>query len=208
MVLRKIIRIDESKCDGCAQCIPACPEAAIQIINGKACLVDERYCDGLGACIGNCPKGAIAIEEREATEFDEEAVRSHIEGLSLDKDSISSSMVSALSQWPIKLELINPQAPFFQGASLLVAADCVPFVYAKFHEKFLKGRKLVFGCPKFGNAKLYLERLSELLSNFEIKDITVVHMEVPCCSGLGYIVEKALKLSDKKILTKRIVVGV
>ena len=206
MILRKIVRIDESKCDGCGQCIPACPEAAIKIINGKARLINESYCDGLGACIKNCPKGAITIEEREAMEFDEEAVKSHLESFS--KGLSSSSIASALSQWPIKLELINPKAPFFQEASLLIAADCVPFAYGRFHEKFLKGKKLVSGCPKFGNAKLYLEKLSELLNSFEIKDITIAHMEVPCCSGLGYIVEKALKLTSKNIPIKRVVIGI
>jgi len=206
MILRKIISIDKSKCDGCGQCIPACPEAAIQIINGKARLIDESYCDGLGACINNCPKGAITIEEKEAKEFDEEAVKAHLKSLS--KHLNLSSFESALSQWPIKLELINPKAQFFQDSSLLIAADCVPFAYANFHEKFLKGKRLVFGCPKFGNAKLYLEKLSELFNSFNIKDITIVHMEVPCCSGLSYIVEKALKLTNKEIPVKRIMIGI
>ncbi|MEM3606786.1 MAG: 4Fe-4S binding protein [Candidatus Bathyarchaeia archaeon] len=172
MVLRKIIRIEESKCDGCGQCIPACPEAAIQIIDGKARLTIESHCDGLGACVNSCPKGAITIEEREAIEFDEEAVKSHLE--SLGKGLTSSSIISALSQWPVKLELINPKAPFFQDASLLIAADCVPFAYGKFHEKFLKGRRLVCGCPKFGNAKLYIEKLSELFNSFKIKDNVII----------------------------------
>ncbi len=140
MVKRKIIKIDEEKCDGCGLCIPACPEGALQLINGKAKLVSDRYCDGLGACLGECPQGAITFEEREAEDFDEEAVQE------------KAHLHSVLGQWPIQLMLVNPQAPYFQDADLVLAADCVPFAYANFHADFLAGKALAIGCPKLDDA--------------------------------------------------------
>lgn len=221
MVVRKIVKIDESRCDGCGQCISACSEAAIRIIDGKAHLIDERYCDGLGACLGYCPKGAITIEEREAEEFDEETVKSRLKGIdkqaiaALTEESLTAGVVkdlspkhSALSHWPVKLELISPSAPFFKGADLLVVADCVPFSYADFHEDILKGRVVVAGCPKFGNVQLYREKLLEILRNTGVKTIRVVQMEVPCCSGLRYLVEEALKRSGERIPVERTIIGV
>jgi len=210
-VVRKIVRIDESKCDGCGLCIPACPEGALQIVNGKAKLVDERYCDGLGACIKECPKGAIIIEEREAYEFDEEAVKKRMEEPScvhhVSKQLVPSSK-SELSQWPVKLILINPGAPFIDNSNLLIVADCVPFAYANFHEDFLKDKVVLTGCPKFGETQLYFEKLVEIFRNFNLKSVEVVRMEVPCCSGLLHITKEALKQASKNPDVKETIIGI
>jgi len=211
-VVRKIVRIDESKCDGCGLCIPACPEGALQIVNGKAKLVDERYCDGLGACINECPKGAITIEEREAYEFDEEAVKKRMEEPSCVHHHVSKQLVpssrSELSQWPVKLILVNPGAPFFENSNLLIVADCVPFAYANFHEDFLKDKVVLTGCPKFGETQLYFEKLVEIFRNFNLRSVEVVRMEVPCCSGLLHITEEALKQANKNMDVKETVIGI
>jgi len=211
-VVRKIVKIDESKCDGCGLCITACPEGALQIIDGKARLVDERYCDGLGACVGECPKGAITIEEREAYEFDEKTVKKRMEEASCIHHHVSEQITpsgrSELSQWPVKLILVNPSTPFFMNSDLLIAADCVPFAYANFHEDFLKGKVVLAGCSKFGEVQYYFEKLVEIFSNFDLKSIEVVRMEVPCCSGLLYIVKEALKHVGKDIDVKETVIGI
>jgi len=211
MVKRKIIKIDESKCDGCGLCIPACPEAAIQIIDGKARLVDERYCDGLGKCIGQCPKGAITLEEKETVEFDEEAVKLHIQQ-KLSKPELKKVCEEfhdvSLSQWPIKLELVNPQARFFKESDLLVTADCVPFAYPNFHKDFLKGKVVVTGCPKFGNVPFYREKLKSIFTESNIKSVEVVYMEVPCCFGLPYLVEETLKNLGLKLQLKHVMIGI
>lgn len=211
-VIRKIVRIDESKCDGCGLCIPACPEGALQIVDGKAKLVDERYCDGLGACIKECPKGAITIEERETHEFDEEAVKKRMEEVSCIRYHVSKQLVpsskSELSQWPVKLILVNPKASFFENSNLLIVADCVPFAYANFHDDFLKGKIVLTGCPKFDEAQLYFEKLVEIFRNFNLKSVEVVRMEVPCCSGLLYITEEALKPANRNLGVKETVIGI
>jgi len=211
-IVRKIVKIDESKCDGCGLCIPACPEGALQIIDGKARLVDERYCDGLGACVGECPKGAITIEEREAYEFDEEAVKKRMEEASCAHHHVSEQIApsgrSELSQWPVKLILVNPGAAFFENSDLLIAADCVPFAYANFHEDFLKDKIVLTGCPKFGEVQYYFEKLIEIFRSFNLKSIEVVRMEVPCCSGLLYIVKEALKQVGKNTDVKETVIGI
>jgi len=211
-IIRKVVRIDESKCDGCGLCIPACPEGALQIIDGKARLVDERYCDGLGACIKECPKGAITIEEREAYEFDEEAVKKRMEEPSCVyhhvSKQIASSSKSELSQWPVKLTLINPRALFLENSNLLVVADCVPIAYANFHQDFLKGKIILSGCPKFGEVRFYFGKLVEIFRNFNLISVEVVRMEVPCCSGLSYIVKEALKQANKNLNVKETVIGI
>ena len=228
MVLRSIVRIDEEKCTGCGLCIPACAEGALKIVDGKAKLISDKYCDGLGACIGECPQGAIIIEKREAEEFDEEAVEEHLKGeqsvstvhlvhpihqscpsaqvMRFERNLIEKETVnvaekreSMLSQWPVQLTLLPPNAPFFENADLLIAADCVPFAYASFHNDFLRGRTLVVGCPKLDDAGFYKEKLTEIFKRNNIRSVTVVNMEVPCCFGLYRLVKEALDSSGKVI---------
>jgi Pyruvate/2-oxoacid:ferredoxin oxidoreductase delta subunit len=235
MVLRSIIRIDEEKCNGCGLCILACAEGALRIVNGKAKLISDKYCDGLGACIGECPQGAITIDEREAEDFDEEAVKEHIQekhaattvhhphpihpthqscpsaqvrhfGRNLTgKEALNNTekKESMLSHWPVQLKLLPPNAPFFENANLLIAADCVPFAYATFHNDFLRGRTLVVGCPKLDDAELYKKKLTEMFQQNNIKSVTVVNMEVPCCFGLYRLVKEALASSEKDIPLKQ-----
>ena len=224
---RNIIKIDEEKCNGCGLCVPDCAEGALKIINGKVKLVKESLCDGLGACIGRCPTGALVVEEREAESFDEEEVRKNMEKVHAphqpshahtggcpgsmamqwnNKSSANAQEISngsALAQWPVQLKLLNPRAPYFQNADLVVAADCVPFSYPNFHARFLKGKILVIFCPKLDHAnEEYIEKLTEILKINTINSISIVHMEVPCCSGTTYIVEEALKKSGKNITVK------
>jgi len=227
---RKIVKIDEEKCDGCGTCVPACVEGALQIINGKAKLISEIYCDGLGACIGECPQGAITIEEREATGFDDEAVRRHLEekvteelpcGCSsatvvqfaapesagpVSEDAIPCQ--SMLGHWPVQLTLVPPTAPFLKGADLLLVADCVPFAYAGFHQRFLRDRALVVACPKLDDFRAHQEKLTQLLRQAAVKSLTVVHMEVPCCSGLVHMAKQAMQLSGKNIPFREVTIGI
>jgi Fe-S-cluster-containing hydrogenase component 2 len=224
MVLRDIVKIDEEKCNGCGLCIPACAEGAIQIIDGKARLVKDIFCDGLGACLGKCPQDAITIIKREANEFDEKAAEEHIETMEdtksvsrscpstqviqiKTKDGIKSEIkeknISRLSSWPVQLKLLPTSASFLRGADLLIAADCVPFAYADFHEDMLNDRVLAVGCPKLDDATLYRNKLAEIFRSTEIKSITVVNMEVPCCFGLNRLVQEALELSGRKIPFKQ-----
>jgi Fe-S-cluster-containing hydrogenase component 2 len=237
MVLRSIVKIDEEKCTGCGLCVPACAEGAIKIIDGKAKLVSDKYCDGLGACLGECPVGAITIEKREAEEFDEEAVKEHLkleqiaptihhthtvqhscpsakvmhfERNLTEKEAVNTTekKESMLSQWPVQLTLLPPTAPFFENSDLLIAADCVPFAYANFHSDFLRGKTLVIGCPKLDNAEFYKEKLTEIFKRSNIKSITVVNMEVPCCFGLYHLVKEALASSEKNIPLKQEIISI
>jgi len=236
MAKRKIVKIDEQKCTGCGLCIPNCAEGALQIVDGKAKLVKEIYCDGLGACLGHCPEAAITIEERDAAAFDEKATEKHLQKLkkkeekkdlpcgcpgtavkSFKKHSPpatscdqreSRKTESELTQWPVQLMLVPVTAPYLKDADLLIAADCVPFSYPDFHQDFLKGKALVIGCPKLDAATIYEEKLAEIFKSNNIKSVTVVHMEVPCCFGLNQIVNEALRLSGKKIPLKEITVGI
>ncbi|KAF5056027.1 Electron transport complex subunit RsxB [anaerobic digester metagenome] len=270
---RKIITIDEEKCTGCGECIPDCPEGALQIIEGKARLVSDLFCDGLGACIGTCPEGAISVIEREAEPYDEKAVmakivpqgqaviRAHLEhlvghgetalyrqaleylveigipvpehrsglagttpggprqgsvcppgecpgaaarsierGPSAEVGPKGHHPVSELRQWPVQLRLLNPGAAYFDNADLLIAADCVPVARAGFHREFLRGRVAIIFCPKL-DADLddYVERLAAILSRHEIRSITVLRMEVPCCTGTRAVVDRAIARSGKTI---------
>ncbi len=221
--IRKIIKIDEEKCNGCGLCIPQCPEGALQIVDGKAKLVSEIYCDGLGACIGVCPQGAITIEEREAEEFDEEAVKRRLKELGreehihahqpiqwkTDKEGqLGEHVGSALSQWPIQLMLVHPQAPYFQDRDLILTADCVPFAYANFHQDFLRGKAIAIACPKLDDIQYYEEKLTDLFSRSNIKSVTVINMEVPCCHGLYFVTQKALQNSGKNIPLKQVIIGI
>lgn len=223
---RKIIEIDQDKCNGCGQCVSACHEGAIQMVNGKAKLVSDVYCDGLGACIGNCPVDAIKIIEREAEEFSEEAVKvkkTHEEAKkkhspacgcpgmalktfpkpNLDKKPDSSASVqdvsSELTQWPIQLKLVPVNAPFWENASVLIAADCSAFSMGAFHGKLLKGKKLVIACPKLDDTDSYVEKIAAIIRENNLKDLTVIYMEVPCCKGLVTITTEALAQSGKNI---------
>lgn len=194
MVGRKIVKIDEALCIGCGNCIPKCAEGALQIVNGKARIVKDIYCDGLGACIGHCPQGAITIEERQAESFDSEAVRNHLSKLQEKKLEKPSR-----PQWPVQLNLVPIEASFYQGADLLLVADCVPVAYPKLHETFMLGRRIMIGCPKFDESREYVQKLGEILKRNNVASLTILHMEVPCCSGLKWIVDQAVKASGKRI---------
>jgi len=212
MALRHIVTIDEDKCTGCSQCVRACAEGAIQIINGEAKLVSEVYCDGLGACIGHCPENAITVERREVADFDEEATKAHLArqkvaflGFACPGTAVRSfrprpasesvnapSTGSQLGQWPVQLTLVPPNAPYFANADLLLVADCVPVAMGDFHSRFLRGRSIVVGCPKLDDAESYVEKLALILKANKLTGLTVVHIEVPCCSGLTQIARKAI----------------
>jgi ferredoxin len=230
--IRKIIRIDEDKCNGCGACVPACAEGALQIMDGKAKLISETYCDGLGACLGECPQGAITIEDREAEEFDEEAAKAHLEEHEHDEKDLPCGCPSAtvsqferqeatgsatvereaqpsmLGHWPVQLTLVPPTAPFLQGVDLVLASDCVPFAYAGFHRDFLKNHSLLVACPKLDDFQAHLKKLTDILSRSSVKSLTVVHMEVPCCSGLVHMARQAIQLSGKAIPLKEVTIGI
>ena len=231
-VLRKIIKIDEEKCDGCGMCVPACVEGALKIIDGKAKLVSETYCDGLGACLGDCPQGAITIEEREANVFDEEAAMKHMEHeVHLEEElpcGCSSATVtqferqdatatapaneicqqSMLGHWPVQLTLVPPTAPFLQGADLVLTADCVPFAYANFHHDFIKDHALLVACPKLDDFQAHQSKLTDILRSSNVKSLTIVYMEVPCCAGLVHMAKQAISASGKDIPLKEVLIGI
>ncbi len=253
---RKIIKIDEEKCTGCGQCIPNCPEGALQIIDGKARLISDLFCDGLGACVGTCPEGALTVEERDAEPYDEGRVMANIvkagrntiaahlrhlkehgaeqyyqEAVNYLRDhqipipeektaplpcgcpgsavrtiepgantkAITEEHPSRLANWPVQLMLVPVNAPFFNNNHLVIAADCVGFASPDFHERFLKGRVLLVGCPKLDDAQFYQEKLTRIFQNNNILSVTCVHMEVPCCFGLVQIVSMALNASGKEL---------
>ncbi|HLN45228.1 MAG TPA: 4Fe-4S dicluster domain-containing protein [Candidatus Sulfotelmatobacter sp.] len=199
MVKRKIVNIDASRCNGCGSCIPKCAEGALQIVNGKATIVKDTYCDGLGACLGHCPQGAITITEREAPEFNEKEVHEYL----ANKNNMQSKETNLPSkpQWPIKLDLVPIKAPFFENADLLFVADCAPVVLKTFQNMML-GKRVIIGCPKFNDARAYAAKLTEILKENNIGSITVLHMEVPCCTGLKWAVNKAIEGSKKQIPIK------
>ncbi|MFH1055467.1 MAG: 4Fe-4S binding protein [Candidatus Altiarchaeota archaeon] len=265
MTRRKIIRIDERKCNGCGQCIPNCPEGALQVIDGKARLISDLFCDGLGACIGHCPEGAINVIEREAQPYDESKVmeniikagpntiKAHLDHLRehgehkylkeaitiLNKKNIkvptethtkhhggcpgarmmdfSESKVeqqqgdtsSQLRQWPVQLHLVNPNAPYYQGNDVLLSADCVAYALGDFHTKHLKGKSLAIACPKLDEEQeTYVEKLTAMIDEARINTLTVMTMEVPCCSGLLHLAKQATEQAKRKIPVKSIIVGI
>ena len=228
MAIRNIIEIDEDKCNGCGQCVVDCAEAALQIINGKAKLVKEIYCDGLGACMGNCPTGALKVVQREAEAFDEKATEKHIHETKKGKEepcgcpgsravdfsektearSNTAELRPELSNWPVQLKLVAPNAPFLKDSDLLLAADCTAFSAINFHGRFIKGKKLLIACPKLDDTQLYYEKLTEMFKGNDIKSITVTRMEVPCCGGLIYLAKEALKASGKDIPLNDVVIGI
>jgi Pyruvate/2-oxoacid:ferredoxin oxidoreductase delta subunit len=233
-VLRKIVRIDEEKCNGCGACVPACAEGAIDVVAGKARLVSEKYCDGLGACLGECPQEAITIEERESEEFEEEAVRHHSQaeesvsdrlpcgcpsatvaqferGINTDDQAQMTAEVSPgsmLSHWPVQLTLVPPTAPFLQGADVLLTADCVPFSYAGFHHHLLRGHALLVACPKLDDFQAHQMKLTDILHHSHVKSLTVVHMEVACCAGLVHMARQAISASGRDIPLSEVTIGV
>lgn len=222
---RNIVVIDEDKCDGCGLCVPACAEGVLQIIDGKAKLISDIYCDGLGACLGHCPHGAIDIREREADQFDETATATHLKQVEqeIKGDNISTSDISlndirspgnpvvcpaikestdnkqTHSQWPIQLVLVSPNAPFLNGADILLVADCVPFTYADFHKDYLKNNTLLVACPKLDDFSSHLEKLAKIMEISNINSMTVLHMDIPCCSGLMQMARQAVLRSGKDI---------
>ncbi len=189
---RQIIKIDEEKCNGCGICVTACHEGAIGLVEGKARLLRDDYCDGLGNCLPGCPTGAITFEEREAAAYDEEAVQKRIDAHS------RAGQDSELRQWPVQLKLVPVNAAYFNGANLLVAADCSAFAYANFHRDFIKNHITVIGCPKLDSGD-YTEKLTAIIAQNDIKSLTIVRMEVPCCGGLSHAATEALKASGKFI---------
>ncbi len=237
MAKRKIIKIDESQCTGCGECITTCAEGAIELKSGKARVVSDCFCDGLGACLAVCPAGALTIEEREAREFDEAAVKKHqrqkeiaispcIVPVSLKpapkvreagpgeadrpetERAAAQTETAQLSNWPIQMRLVRPGAPYLKGASLLVAADCTAFAYPGIQKDFIKGRVTLVGCPKLDETEPFINRFTEILKANDIKDITVLHMTVPCCAQLDKLVLEAIKRSGKKVPVESYVVGI
>jgi len=217
---RKIIKIDKELCNGCGICVSACHEGAIGMVEGKAQLMRDDYCDGLGDCLPTCPTNAISFEEREALAFDKEAVEANMnaakqeplpcgcpgtQSKAIKHDAptvkaynLSDEMPSMLSQWPVQIKLVPINAPYFENANLLIAADCAAFAYGDFHNKFIKNRITIIGCPKLDEGD-YAEKFTAILQNNNIKSVTVVRMEVPCCSGLANAAIKALQNSGKMI---------
>jgi NAD-dependent dihydropyrimidine dehydrogenase PreA subunit len=210
--MRKIIKIDQSLCNGCGDCITACAEGAIELKDGKAQVVSDSFCDGLGACLAVCPQGALTMEERDAPVFDEEAAKEHNQGTKADfsHEKIKPEQESAneLCGWPIQMSLVRPWAPYLQGASLLVAGDCTAFAYPTIQQDFIKGRVALVGCPKLDDTESFVDKLSEVLKANDIRDINVLHMTVPCCSELETLVAEAVRRSGKDVPQKSHVVGI
>ena len=233
-VNRKIIEIDEELCDGCGNCVPSCAEGAIEVVGGKARVLSDKFCDGLGACIGECPTGALRIVEREADEFDEEAVEDHLRNRKgetppepepmacgcpsnliqifsppdacreSEEPAPPGGRASALTHWPVQIRLVPATAPFLKHAHLLVTADCVPVACPDFHRDFLRGKVVMLGCPKFDDAGAYAEKFTEIFRTANIRSVTVLDMEVPCCSALPQIVREGMKAAGKDIPVEEI----
>ena len=215
-MIRKIIEIDKEKCNGCGLCAHACHEGAIGMVDGKATLLRDDYCDGLGNCLPVCPTGAISFVEREAAAYDEAAVQANMQAKSQPHTGCPGSMArsmerapvnqpasfipmpSQLRQWPVQIKLVPVNAPYFDGANLLIAADCTAYAYGKFHEDFIKNRITLIGCPKLDEGD-YTEKLTQIISNNNIKSLTIVRMEVPCCGGIENAAKLALQTSGKFI---------
>jgi len=233
MARRKVIQIDEARCDGCGECVVSCAEGAIAVVDGKARLISEVYCDGLGACLGHCPQGAISIEEREAEAFDEAKTQEHLKQLRVQKaiagpipvmstahqcpgsimrslgqratpgtplDSVASgAAASELTNWPVQLTLVSPEAPYFKGADILFVADCVPFACGDFHQRFMRGKPIIIGCPKLDQPQFYAEKMADIVRTAKPRSLAVIHMEVPCCSGLTRIAQHAVAAAGSDV---------
>jgi NAD-dependent dihydropyrimidine dehydrogenase PreA subunit len=241
-MIRKIVRIDEEKCNGCGFCVPACAEGAIKIVNGKAVLSADNLCDGLGACLDECPQDAITVIEREAEEFDVEAVAEHLTKTTIATEAAkpyhpehnhreahhggcpgarvlsftppqassapTAKQPSQLRQWPVQLNLAPVNAPYFQDADLLITADCVPFAYADFHKDFLAGKAVIIGCPKLDDNLFYQQKLTELFRGNDLRSITVLRMEVPCCCGIVSAARQALAASGKDMPFQEVTISI
>jgi ferredoxin len=203
MAKRKIVNINEDLCNGCGKCIPKCAEGALQIVNGKARIIKDTYCDGLGACLGECPQGAITITEREAEPFNEHEVHEHLKKTdrTTQPPTAQENAAAQKPQWPVKLNLVPAKAPFFENANLLLTADCAPIALKNFHS-LTNGKRVIIGCPKFEDARAYAQKLTEIFKQNNIQSVTVIHMEVPCCTGLKWAVNKAIEHSNKQIPVK------
>ncbi|MHA1959539.1 MAG: ATP-binding protein [Candidatus Thorarchaeota archaeon] len=232
MVTRLMIQINEDKCTGCGLCVPNCAEGALAVVDGVAKVVSESYCDGLGACLGECPEGALALLEVETVEFDEEAameyvakVRGNTESSGCPGEQVlvyetqhahethdnvvpTEARESELAHWPIKLRLLSPQHPALKGASLLLLADCAAAAYSGLHEDFLHGKTVAMWCPKFEDYTSNVQKLAMMLKENDVKDLSVVHMEVPCCGSLARTVEEAVTLSGVDIPLRKFIIGV
>ena len=209
-MIRKIVKIDENRCNGCGACAAACHEGAIEIIDGKAVLTREDYCDGLGDCLPKCPADAISFEKREAPAYDEAAVlaaKRKTDPKAGNAPFCTSAGVSQLGQWPCQIKLAPVNAPYFNGANLLIAADCTAYAYANIHEDFMKGKVTLIGCPKLDSVD-YSGKLTEIMRYNDIKSVTILRMEVPCCGGLEMAVKKALQESGKNIPWNTITISI
>ncbi len=192
-MIRKIIKIDQEKCNGCGLCVNACHEGAIELVEGRAVLAREHYCDGLGDCLPACPMGAISFEEREAPAYDEAAVLAAKQSIAGER-----KVASRLRQWPVQIKLVGVTAPWFAGADVLIAADCTAYAYGDFHQDFMENRVTLVGCPKLDGVD-YSEKLTAIFSANPIRSITLTRMLVPCCGGLELAVKKAMAASGKKL---------
>lgn len=229
-MVRRVIEINEEKCNGCGICVKACHEGAIGLVNGKAKLMRDDYCDGLGDCLPNCPTNAISFIEREAAAYDEAAVKANLAKKnaapsdkkpafhgcpgsmarslkhSAPQTSSNARVNNELSQWPVQIKLVAPNAPYFNGCDLLIAADCTAYAYGNFHNDFIKNRVTLIGCPKLDDTD-YSEKLSVIFAENEINSITLTRMTVPCCGGLVMMVEKAIAASGKNIPLKVVTIS-
>ena len=229
-MIRQIIQIDEEKCNGCGLCVSACHEGAIGLVDGKAKLLKDDYCDGLGNCLPVCPTGAITFEEREAVEYNEAEVKKNMENRNANTETLACGCPgttvqainreaaapaaeapapapsSQLNQWPVQIKLVPVNAPYFENANLLVAADCAAYAHGNFHNEFIRGRITLIGCPKLDDED-YSEKLTAIIKENNIKSVTVVRMEVPCCGGIEHAVKTALQNSGKMIPWQVVTVG-
>ena len=205
---RRVIHIDQDKCNGCGACASACHEGAIGMVNGKARLMRDDYCDGLGDCLPACPTNAITFVEREAAPYDEAAVQANKAALQAGKavDAAFAPTVSRLQQWPVQIKLAPVNAPYFNGAQLLIAADCTAYAYGDFHREFIRNHITLIGCPKLDEGD-YAEKLTEIIANNDIKSVTIVRMEVPCCGGIEQAAKRALQASGKFIPWRVVIVS-
>jgi NAD-dependent dihydropyrimidine dehydrogenase PreA subunit len=237
IIMRKIIEIDEELCNGCGECVTDCAEGSLQIIDGKAKLVSDNLCDGLGACLGSCPTGALKIIERQAEDFDEEAVEEYLANKKDGKaeapkpsgcpsaqiktfapqtpcqtankpiQMAAGGGTSSLTHWPVQIRLVPPTAPFLQGADLLVAADCSAVSAPNFQLEYLQGKVVMMGCPKFDDAEMYVQRFAEIIANCNLNSITILIMEVPCCSSMNGIIQKAIERAGQSVPVEQITIS-